>query len=107
MKIDYPVALDSGYAIWRAFDNQYWPALYLADSNGNIRAHKFGDYDQLERAIQLLLIKAGAAGAGGELVSVAGAEAEAAADWGNLKSSENYLGYERTQNFASAGELLP
>jgi len=109
MKIDYPVALDSEYAIWRAFDNQYWPALYIADSNGHIRTHKFGegDYDQLERAIQLLLIKAGATDAGGELVSVVGAEAEAAADWGNLKSAENYLGYERTQNFASAGGLTP
>jgi hypothetical protein len=109
MKIDYPVALDSSYAIWRAFDNQYWPALYVADSNGHIGTHKFGegDYDQLERAIQKLLIKTGADGARGELVSVVGAEAEAAADWDDLKSAENYLGYERTQNFASAGGLTP
>jgi thiol-disulfide isomerase/thioredoxin len=109
MKIGYPVALNSEYAIWRAFDNQYWPALHIADSNGPIRPHKFGegDYDQLEPAIQLSLIKAGATDAGGELLSVVGAEAEVAADWDNLRSAENYLGYERTQNFASAGGLTP
>ena len=107
MRIDYPIAIDNGYALWRAFNNEYWPALYLIDAQGHIRAHKFGegDYDQSERAIQQLLTRAGAGGFAHELVSVDAVGAEAAADWGNLQSPENYVGYERTQNFASPGGL--
>jgi len=107
MKIDYPVAMDNGYAVWRAFHNEYWPALYFVDAQGHIRAQKFGegDYDQSERAIQQLLTKTGANGFDRELVSVNARGAELGADWGNLKSSENYVGYERTENFASPGGL--
>jgi thiol-disulfide isomerase/thioredoxin len=107
MRIHYPIAIDSQYAIWRAFQNQYWPALYLVDAQGRIRAHQFGEggYEHLEAAMQQLLTKAGAGGLGHELVSIEATGAEAAADWGHLKSPENYVGYERTQNFVSPGGL--
>jgi hypothetical protein len=105
MKVDYPVAIDSNYGIWRAFENEYWPALYFIDAQGHVRHHQFGegDYDQSERVIQQLLAEAGHGGASHELVAVDTRGAEVAADWGNLKSGENYLGYERTENFASPG----
>jgi thiol-disulfide isomerase/thioredoxin len=103
MKVDYPIALDSDYRIWRAFENEYWPALYFIDAKGHIRHHQFGegDYDQSEKVIQQLLAEAGNSGIGHELVSVDARGAEAAADWNSLKSPENYVGYERTENFAS------
>ena len=105
MRVDYPIAIDNDYAIWRAFNNQYWPALYFVDAQGRIRHHQFGEgeYEQSERIIQQLLAEAGAGGIGHELVSVDARGAEAAADWGSLKSPENYVGYERTENFASPG----
>jgi len=105
MKVDYPVAVDSEHAIWRAFNNAYWPALYFVDAKGQIRHHQFGEgeYEQSERMIQRLLAEAGVSGIGDELVSVDGRGAEAAADWNSLKSPENYVGYERTENFASPG----
>ncbi len=105
MKINYPIAIDSDYAIWRAFDNQYWPALYLVDADGRIRHHQFGEgeYEQSERVIQQLLAEAGIGGIGHELVSVEGRGAEAAPDWSDLKSPENYVGYRRTENFTSPG----
>jgi thiol-disulfide isomerase/thioredoxin len=105
MKVDYAVAIDSDHAIWRAFDNEYWPALYFVDAQGRIRHHQFGEgeYEQSEVIIQQLLAEAGTGGAGHDLVSVDGRGAEAAADWGSLKSPENYVGYERTENFASPG----
>ena len=105
MGIDYPVATDNNYAVWRAFDNNYWPALYFADAQGRIRHHHFGEgeYGQSEMVIQQLLAEAGSAGAGHELVSVDARGVEAPADWASLRSPENYTGYERTQNFASPG----
>src|SRR5438045_2772293 len=105
MRIGYPVAVDSDYAIWSAFNNHYWPALYFVDAQGHIRHHKFGegDYERSEMVIQQLLAEAGVDDVGHELVSVHGRGAEAAADWGDLQTSENYLGYERTENFASPG----
>jgi thiol-disulfide isomerase/thioredoxin len=105
MKIDYPAAIDSDYAIWRGFDNNYWPALYFIDAQGRLRHSVFGEgqYEQSEMVIQRLLMEAGNAGLGDELVSVEPQGIEAAADWASLKSPENYLGYERTENFASAG----
>ncbi len=105
MRVDYPIAIDNDYAIWRALRNQYWPALYLVDAQGRIRHHHFGegDYKQSERRIQQLLSEAGIRGVGHELVSVDAQGVEAAADWASLKSPENYLGYERTENFASPG----
>jgi len=105
MRVSYPSAIDNDFAIWRAFDNHYWPALYLIDANGRIRHHQFGEggYEQSERAIQKLLAEAGVGGIGHDLVSVDARGLEVAADWGDLKSPENYLGYELTENFASPG----
>ena len=105
MRIDYPVAVDNEHAIWRAFKNNYWPALYFIDAQGRVRHHHFGEgsYEQSEMIIQALLAEAGTSGIDREPVSVDARGIEAAADWGSLKSAENYVGYERTQNFASPG----
>jgi thiol-disulfide isomerase/thioredoxin len=105
LRVDYPIAVDNDFAIWRAFDNHYWPALYLVDAQGRVRYHQFGEgeYAQSERMIQQLLAEAGVGGIGRELVSVAGRGVEAAADWDSLRSPENYVGYDRTENFASPG----
>jgi len=96
--IDYPVAVDSNYAIWSAFTNHYWPALYFVDGDGLIRDHHFGEgrYEQPERVIQSLR------GIERELISVEGAGVEAEADWDNLRTPETYLGYGRGENFASS-----
>jgi thiol-disulfide isomerase/thioredoxin len=105
MKVEYPIALDSDYAVWRAFNNMYWPAVYIADWEGRIRHHQFGEgkYDECEWAVQQLLREAGAEGIDDDLVSVAPDGFEAQADWTNLSSPETYLGYEQAQNFASPG----
>jgi thiol-disulfide isomerase/thioredoxin len=102
-RITYPVAIDSDYAIWTAFANMYWPALYVVDAQGHIRYHHFGEgaYAESEQAIRQLL---GEAGTGDPLpapVTVDARGIEAPADWANLGSAENYLGAERTENFAS------
>ena len=100
--IDWPVAVDNRYEIWRAFSNRYWPALYFGDREGVIRDHHFGEerYEESERVIQELLGLPP-----GDLVSVHGEGDEAAADWAHLNSPETYLGYERTDNFASPGGI--
>jgi thiol-disulfide isomerase/thioredoxin len=105
LRVDYPVAVDSEYVIWRAFSNNYWPALYFVDAHGRVRHHYFGEgsYEQSEMVIQRLLTEAGATGIGDDLVSVDPRGFEVAADWASLKSPENYVGYERTEGFASAG----
>ena len=97
--IDYPVAVDNDYAIWSAFDNHYWPALYFVDADGVIRDHHFGEgrYEESERVIQRLL------GVERELVSVEGIGVEAEADWDHLRTPETYLGYGRGEHFASPG----
>jgi cytochrome c biogenesis protein CcdA/thiol-disulfide isomerase/thioredoxin len=103
--ITYPVAVDNDYAIWRAFNNQYWPAHYFIDAEGQIRHHHFGegDYDESERVIQQLLAEAGKTAAPGGLVSVSASGAEAAPNMGEVQSPETYIGYERAQNFVSPG----
>ncbi|HZF20189.1 MAG TPA: thioredoxin family protein [Burkholderiales bacterium] len=108
MQIAFPVAIDNDYAVWKAFRNQAWPALYFIDAKGRIRHHHDGEgeYDRSERVIQQLLEEAGSTPARDELVSAEGRGTEAAADWGNLRSGENYLGSERTENFASGGAKL-
>ena len=108
LRVDYPVAVDSEHVIWRAFSNQYWPALYFIDAQGRMRHYHFGEggYEQSEMVIQRLLTDAGAGGIGDDLVSVDPRGLEVAADWGSLKSPENYVGYERTQNFASPGGAM-
>ena len=105
LQVSYPIAVDSGYVIWRGFDNNYWPALYFIDAQGRTRHHYFGEgaYEQSEMVIQRLLAEAGVGGISDDLVSVDARGLEAAADWGSLKSPENYVGYERTQNFMSPG----
>ena len=109
MRVEYPIALDNDYAVWRAFSNRYWPAVYIADAQGRIRHHQFGEggYQECERVVQELLREAGRDGVGDDLVSVAPDGLEAQADWDNLGSPETYLGYEQAQNFTSAkgGEL--
>jgi thiol-disulfide isomerase/thioredoxin len=103
--VDYPIAIDNDHALWRAFNNKYWPALYFVDAQGRIRHHQFGEgeYERSETVIQELLAEAGNASAANELVSVEGRGAEAPADWSDLKSPETYVGYERSENFASPG----
>jgi thiol-disulfide isomerase/thioredoxin len=104
LEVDYPVAVDNDYAVWDAFNNRYWPALYLIDAQGGIRHHRFGegDYDRSEQIIQRLLTDAGSSGVGQDLVAVEPSGVQAEADWDSLWSPENYLGYQRTENFASA-----
>jgi thiol-disulfide isomerase/thioredoxin len=99
--IDYPVAADNDYAVWGAFDNHYWPALYFIDAEGIIRDHHFGEgrYEESERVIQRLL------GVERELVSVEGVGVEAEADWDHLRTPETYLGYGRGGSAASPDEL--
>jgi thiol-disulfide isomerase/thioredoxin len=108
LRIEHPIAIDNDYAIWTAFDNHYWPAFYFVDAQGHIRHHQFGegDYEQSEMILQQLLAEAGRGDIGDKLVSVEGSGVEAAADWGSLQSPENYLGYARTENFASPGGAL-
>ncbi|HTE29394.1 MAG TPA: redoxin domain-containing protein [Chryseolinea sp.] len=103
MKIDFPIAIDNRQDIWNAFDNQYWPALYFIDGKGHIRHQQFGEggYEQSERIIQQLLIETGTKGIDPGPASVNTQGIEVAADWDNLKSSENYLGYGRTEDFAT------
>ena len=104
MRVAFPVAIDDQYAIWHAFDNHYWPALYLIDAAGQIRYHHFGEgrYEHTEVMIQRLLAEAGA-GVRQDLVAIEGQGIEAAADWSHLESPETYLGYERAEGFASPG----
>ncbi|MDF3053367.1 MAG: hypothetical protein K0S19_1472 [Geminicoccaceae bacterium] len=106
--MEYPVAVDNEFAIWRAFGNQYWPALYLLDGEGRIRYRHFGEeaYEESERAIQELLTEEGARDVGRELVSVTPRGAEAAADWSNVNTPETYVGSARSENRASAGDRL-
>ncbi|HTS35771.1 MAG TPA: redoxin domain-containing protein [Candidatus Solibacter sp.] len=103
MRIDYPIAVDSDHAIWQGFHNEYWPALYFVDAKGKIRHQQFGEgeYEQSERVIQRLLAESGVPEVRSELVSVDPSGAEAQADWSHLQSGENYVSYERTENFAS------
>ncbi|WP_447784054.1 cytochrome c biogenesis protein DipZ [Stenotrophomonas bentonitica] len=109
LKIDYPVAIDNEFAIWRGFNNRYWPAHYFIDAQGRIRAHHFGEgnYAQSERIIRQLLREAGAklpeepAQAMAMAASAPRAGVELQADMSNLKSPETYLGYSRAENFAS------
>jgi thiol-disulfide isomerase/thioredoxin len=103
--VHFPTAVDNDYAIWNAFNNHYWPALYIVDAQGHIRFHHFGEgnYEQSERVIQQLLAEAGGAGIGNDLVTVDARGLEVAADSANLQSPETYLGTYRAENFASPG----
>src|SRR5205823_4297480 len=109
LKVDYPVAVDNDYAVWRGFNNQYWPALYLLDAKGRVRHHQFGEgeYAASERMIQQLLTEAGGREPAHQPASVDGRGIEAPADWEDLKSGENYVGYDRTEHFSSPGGVAP
>jgi thiol-disulfide isomerase/thioredoxin len=109
MGIDYPVVIDNDRGIWDAFNNEYWPALYFVDAHGRVRHQVFGEgqYQQSEILIQKLLTENHVSDVGSEFTSVEARGAEVAADWGDLRSEENYVGYERTQNFASLGGDKP
>jgi cytochrome c biogenesis protein CcdA/thiol-disulfide isomerase/thioredoxin len=108
LHIGYPVAIDNDYKIWRAFDNEYWPAHYFIDAQGRMRYHHFGEgeYDQSERVIQKLLAEAGDSGFSSDVVAVTANGAEAASDSGNVKSPETYIEYNRADNFASPGGIV-
>ncbi|MDK2745945.1 MAG: cytochrome c biogenesis protein DipZ [Brevundimonas sp.] len=105
--VDYPVAMDNDFAIWRAFKNQYWPAHYFIDAQGRIRHHHFGegDYEGSERVIQQLLKESGAADVAADVVQIQAQGAEAAAAMDQLGSPETYVGYARAENFRSPGGL--
>ena len=95
MGVEYPIAVDNDFAVWRAFANQAWPALYFVDAQGRIRHRHFGeeDYERSERVIQQLLAEAGVEGVEGGLVSPEPSGVELAADWDTLQSPETYVGY--------------
>jgi thiol-disulfide isomerase/thioredoxin len=105
LKLDFPIAIDNDYAIWRAFENEYWPAEYFVDAQGHIRHHQFGegDYATSERIIQELLVAAGQTDVPTGLVTVNVSGAEAASDAKDDQSPETYIGYARAENFASPG----
>ena len=107
--VDYPIAVDSNYGIWRAFDNNYWPALYFADASGRIRAHHFGEgaYEMSEMIIQQLLADAGFSGFSDDLVSVQPGGTQVSADLSTLESGETYTGYQQAEGFASPEAAVP
>jgi Thioredoxin like C-terminal domain/AhpC/TSA family len=107
MHVEFPIALDSDYAVWNAFTNHYWPALYLIDAGGRIRHHRFGegDYERSEKMIQQLLTDAGAEHADREIADVVGTGPEAPADWEQLESPETYVGFRQARSFASPGGI--
>ena len=107
LHITYPVAIDNEYAIWRAFENQYWPAHYFIDAQGHVCFHHFGegDYDRSEHVIQLLLAEAGKSNVSAGLVAVSASGAEAAPDSKDVQSPETYIGYQRSANFVSPGGI--
>ncbi|WP_087691621.1 cytochrome c biogenesis protein DipZ [Pandoraea sp. PE-S2R-1] len=106
--VDYPVAIDNNYAIWRGFNNQYWPAHYFIDAQGRVRYHHFGEgnYAESERVIQQLLREAGATQVASSLSDVQANGIQQAADMRDVRSPETYVGYERAENFASPGGAL-
>jgi thiol-disulfide isomerase/thioredoxin len=101
--VEYPIVLDNDYGVWRAFDNHVWPAVYMADVEGRIRYHHFGEgeYAMTEMVIQRLLLDAGVDGVDQDLVAVEPRGLEVAADWRTLQSPETYLGYRQSTGFAS------
>jgi cytochrome c biogenesis protein CcdA/thiol-disulfide isomerase/thioredoxin len=103
LKVNYPIAIDSDYKIWRAFNNEYWPAHYFIDGKGRIRYRHFGEgeYGESERVIRKLLEENGAHLAATGAIAVSGAGTEAAPDTANRRSPETYVGYHRAEHFAS------
>ncbi|MDH7797530.1 MULTISPECIES: cytochrome c biogenesis protein DipZ [unclassified Beijerinckia] len=108
LKIDYPIAIDNDYKIWRAFENNYWPAHFFIDAEGRIRHHHFGEgsYDESERVIQQLLKEAGQTHIANDVVDVKLAGIEASSQVQDVQSPETYLGTMRGQNFISPGGAI-
>jgi thiol-disulfide isomerase/thioredoxin len=108
LKIGYPVAIDNEYKIWRAFENEYWPAHYFIDANGKVRHHHFGegDYAESERVIQKLLGEAGNRNVPSDIVAVNASGAEAASNKSDVDSPETYIGYNRGDHFVSPGGVV-
>jgi thiol-disulfide isomerase/thioredoxin/uncharacterized membrane protein len=102
--VEYPVAVDSDYGVWRSFANHFWPAIYLADTGGQIRYHHFGEseYAMTEMAIQQLLLDAGTDDFDGDLVTVEPRGLEVAAEFRDVWSPETYTGYRQSSGFAQA-----
>jgi thiol-disulfide isomerase/thioredoxin len=103
--VEYPIAVDNDYGVWDDFANHYWPAIYIADADGRIRHHHFGEgeYAETERVIQQLLLAADARDIDQNLVTVEPRGLEVAADWQTLRSPETYLGYGQSSGFQSEG----
>jgi cytochrome c biogenesis protein CcdA/thiol-disulfide isomerase/thioredoxin len=108
LKIGYPVAIDNDYKIWRSFENEYWPAHYFIDGEGKVRHHHFGEggYEESERVIQRLLVAAGNKDVPTGIVAVNASGAEAASDKADVNSPETYIGYDRSEHFASPGGVV-
>lgn len=109
LKISYPVAIDNNFAIWRGFNNRYWPAHYFIDAQGRIRAHHFGEgsYDESEKIIQKLLAEAGDKSVPKSLVNATATGVSLAANRNDIRSHEIYIGYSRAENFVSEGGQVP
>lgn len=107
--INYPVAIDNDYKIWRAFNNEYWPAHYFADAQGRIRYHHFGegDYAESERVIQQLLREAGSKSVADGLINADAKGVQLAPDMNEVQSPETYLGYQRAEHFVPETSLVP
>lgn len=106
--VQYPIAVDSDYGVWNEFANHYWPAVYIADAEGRLRYHHFGEgeYARTEMVIQQLLVEAGAQGVDMDLVMVDPQGLEVAADWRSLRSPETYLGYGQSSGFLAEDAAL-
>jgi len=109
LHVGYPVAVDSNYAVWRAFDNHYWPAFYFIDAQGRVRYHQFGEdqYDRAEQVIRQLLAEAGQARLPAATAAPDGEGTQAAPGARPAQSQESYLGYQRAEGFASPGGVAP
>lgn len=107
--INYPVAIDNDFKVWRAFNNQYWPAHYFADAQGRIRYHHFGEgeYAESERVIQQLLREAGAAKVADGLINASAEGVQLAPDMNEVQSPETYVGYQRAEHFVPETSLVP
>ncbi len=107
-RIDYPIAIDNHFAVWRSFHDHFWAANYVVDPIGQLRHHSFGEggHEETEAIVRQLLTEAGAGDLGAGPVAVKPQAVEAPADWDSLGSGEIYLGFDRTTDFASAGGVL-
>ena len=107
--VEYPVAIDSRYGVWQAFANHFWPAVYIADVQGRLRYHHFGEgeYAMTEMVVQQLLREAGSDWIEPDLVMVEPKGFEVAADWRTLRTAETYTGYQQAAGLASLEDLRP